>query len=334
MNKKIASEIAVGVIFLIAIAFGGIFWMQGKKESSVGIPEVKQVQKAETVNQQQEKNSVVNQEAVALKDIFPIENVDTSKLGKLQSSSTKEEAVEGSPNLKIKAIYETYEKEPNYVNKYTIYNNGKEVVNFSFVGDISFDLFKKISETVYYFGLHMAGYSPGGDMFYGYNGPNEVFRLDLNANSIGAVGTNSGNGFISDVSSDGNKIAYLGMDTNEIKNFVIQDLVTGKDKIYSLAKEYSLHYPSLLQVKFSADGKNVAFVEVKINNSAITQDKNGGYVVEDNYYEKTSLYTVSLDTQIKKVVAENKNGYFKINDWNSDNTVDYTFVPTKDSYFN
>jgi hypothetical protein len=32
MNKKIASEVAVGVVLFIAIVVGGIFWMQGKKD--------------------------------------------------------------------------------------------------------------------------------------------------------------------------------------------------------------------------------------------------------------------------------------------------------------
>lgn len=36
MNKKIASEIAVGVILLLALIIGGIFWMQNKKETPVG----------------------------------------------------------------------------------------------------------------------------------------------------------------------------------------------------------------------------------------------------------------------------------------------------------
>lgn len=32
MNKKIAGEIAVGIILILVIVIGGIFWMQGKKE--------------------------------------------------------------------------------------------------------------------------------------------------------------------------------------------------------------------------------------------------------------------------------------------------------------
>lgn len=32
MNKKIASEVALGVILLLAIVIGGLFWMQNKKE--------------------------------------------------------------------------------------------------------------------------------------------------------------------------------------------------------------------------------------------------------------------------------------------------------------
>lgn len=40
MNKKIASEIAIGVILLLAIVIGGIFWLQNKKEMSVVQPVV------------------------------------------------------------------------------------------------------------------------------------------------------------------------------------------------------------------------------------------------------------------------------------------------------
>ncbi len=34
-NKKIASEVAVGIILLIAIIIGGVFWLQSKKDISV-----------------------------------------------------------------------------------------------------------------------------------------------------------------------------------------------------------------------------------------------------------------------------------------------------------
>lgn len=327
MNKKIASEISIGVILLIVILIGGVFLMQNKKQISDNSTEIKQIQTVETISQPKEK-SLIN-------GVFPIDNVDTSKLGKLQSSSTKEEVVEGSANLKIKTTYETYEKEPNYVEKFVVYNNNKEVVSFSLTEDVSFDLFKKVSNTIYYFGLHVAGYNPGGDMFLGYNGPNAIFRLDLNNGTIGQVGVDNGNGFISDVSPDGNKIAYLTVDTSnnyEIEKFLIQDLLTGKEEIYPLAKEYSVHYPSLLQATFSPDGKNLAFVEVKINDNALIQNKDGGYDVADSYYAKTSLYIMSLETQKQKLVAEAKNGHFQITKWKDVSSLDYVLIPTKDSY--
>ena len=34
MNKKIAGEIAVGIIFFLAVVVGGIFWSQNKKDIS------------------------------------------------------------------------------------------------------------------------------------------------------------------------------------------------------------------------------------------------------------------------------------------------------------
>ena len=36
-NKKIASEIAIGIILLLAIAIGGIFWMKNRKEKTAQI---------------------------------------------------------------------------------------------------------------------------------------------------------------------------------------------------------------------------------------------------------------------------------------------------------
>lgn len=42
MNKKIASEIAIGVILLLAIVVGGIFWLQNKKEVPAVQPVVTQ----------------------------------------------------------------------------------------------------------------------------------------------------------------------------------------------------------------------------------------------------------------------------------------------------
>jgi hypothetical protein len=32
MNKKIASELAIGIILIVAIVIGGIFWLQGKEQ--------------------------------------------------------------------------------------------------------------------------------------------------------------------------------------------------------------------------------------------------------------------------------------------------------------
>lgn len=53
INKKIASEIAVGIVLILAIAIGGIFWMQEKKDTieTRKTPEVVNVQKSEVKNE-------------------------------------------------------------------------------------------------------------------------------------------------------------------------------------------------------------------------------------------------------------------------------------------
>jgi len=52
MNKKIASEIAVGIIVLFAVIFGGVFWIQGKK-SSENIQQLAPTSIQESVKQQE-----------------------------------------------------------------------------------------------------------------------------------------------------------------------------------------------------------------------------------------------------------------------------------------
>ncbi|HPN54815.1 MAG TPA: hypothetical protein PLB52_02675 [Candidatus Moranbacteria bacterium] len=61
MNKKIVSEIAIGIIALFAIVVGLLFWMQGKNEVSYQLPVVKpatnqSAQTDETVDWQIYKN--------------------------------------------------------------------------------------------------------------------------------------------------------------------------------------------------------------------------------------------------------------------------------------
>jgi len=50
MNKKVASEIAVGVLLLIAVAVGGVFWIQSKKEIPATQTESKSSIKPKKVN--------------------------------------------------------------------------------------------------------------------------------------------------------------------------------------------------------------------------------------------------------------------------------------------
>jgi len=69
MNKKIASEIAVGIVLLLAIIIGGIFWMQNNKIQNL---EKKQspmsegsVDKAVAMNNQKPSQSVLRESPIA-----------------------------------------------------------------------------------------------------------------------------------------------------------------------------------------------------------------------------------------------------------------------------
>lgn len=61
MNKKIASEIALGIIVLIALALGGIFWMQNKESlEQVATSSTPQQQDKIRENAQQPTQSQIN----------------------------------------------------------------------------------------------------------------------------------------------------------------------------------------------------------------------------------------------------------------------------------
>lgn len=53
MNKKVASEIAVGIILVLVIVLGGIFWMQSKRQEAFSDPQqlVAQNPQAKSVNE-------------------------------------------------------------------------------------------------------------------------------------------------------------------------------------------------------------------------------------------------------------------------------------------
>ena len=53
MNKKIASEIAIGIILLLAIFVGLLFWMQGENGNNMtAIPDNISPQKESSINNQ------------------------------------------------------------------------------------------------------------------------------------------------------------------------------------------------------------------------------------------------------------------------------------------
>jgi len=68
MNKRIASEIAVGVILLIAVIVGGIFWLQSKKEEAVVQVPVVDVQKSAVKTPIGDKGVMCTQEAKLCED--------------------------------------------------------------------------------------------------------------------------------------------------------------------------------------------------------------------------------------------------------------------------
>lgn len=71
LNKKISTEIGVGVVLLVAIVIGGAFYLQNKKEQSVMVPEIKQSQlqnKQVTVQQQNQPKDENNQNQTQQQD--------------------------------------------------------------------------------------------------------------------------------------------------------------------------------------------------------------------------------------------------------------------------
>ncbi len=82
MNKKIASEIAIGIILLVAIIYGGYFWLQDKQQYESDLRQLPSVTVAEETGQSIEEVTEANQ-FEAYNDMCKKYAVELSKLGEI-----------------------------------------------------------------------------------------------------------------------------------------------------------------------------------------------------------------------------------------------------------
>ena len=103
MNKKIASEIAIGIILIIAIVIGGIFWLQNKKQAPAQQPVATQPAPVEQTKNENvaNKSDVANNTNVVATPIIMQDN-KVSWYGEAKPIATPK-LFKGNSDLSIKA---------------------------------------------------------------------------------------------------------------------------------------------------------------------------------------------------------------------------------------
>lgn len=116
MNKKIASEVAIGIIVLVAIIFGVILFLSGKKdEANILPPDIVEKKNAETKNKEEpsgfQTGDIKSEQIFALDDF---NNAKTShfQISKIERLSIKNSELPISPWSDDNLSFQFYELDP------------------------------------------------------------------------------------------------------------------------------------------------------------------------------------------------------------------------------
>lgn len=286
MNKKIVSEIAVGVILLITIIVGGIFWMQGEKN----------LQKTEFVNQQEEE---VPTEQKRLREMIAIDAAEQKKTLDEQNAKAEEQAKLYFVDLKYDNLKCFYDKENKefYIKKKDqivakIQNNAPE-------GKIPGCELEKIGKNNLYVGLRLEGRdTPGPDYLFAVDKRNynikKIFDFFISTDLPGYLRDISNNetmySLVSYGREDFNKISIYSMDGNKKYEFASPDSGT------------------IISASFSPDDKKIAYSysRILLSNDATPE-----------YTSESGIYVINLETGMQEKIKDGKSN-------NSDITPVYT----------
>lgn len=81
INKKVASELAVGMVLIVSLVFGGIFLIQNKKDARENVPAEKVVVKSEKTILKSEKTSGDNATACTMEAMLCADGTYVSRTG-------------------------------------------------------------------------------------------------------------------------------------------------------------------------------------------------------------------------------------------------------------
>lgn len=224
INKKIASELAVGIVLIIALVFGGIFLIQKKDSEGIEL-ESNNINKKNTIvkNEKAERNEVVCAQDVKLcEDGSYVSrtgpNCEFSLCPKKNQEATKNEI-----SFDLKRPDEPYDD--NMVSLIKVLKEGNALATVSYKGVIGeVDLLKEYDGGIY-FVTRSEGL--GGYLIYvGYDG---LYRLNFSDNSIDELISETHHLSEIEISADNKKVAY-----HDDKNIVIKSLDTNMEVRYDL----------------------------------------------------------------------------------------------------
>lgn len=290
LNKKIASEVAIVSILLLAVVVGGIFWMQGRNL----VPDNSQ----SIANNQEEEKPIQEDGVICTQDAkLCTDGSYVSRTG--PNCEFASCPIEKQQSLNNTSSHFSFKKEipdgniPKSV--ISVLKDGNKIASFEysfFIGKV--ELLKETKGDVYF------GTQPGelgGYIIYG--GYDKLYKLNLANNKIAEVA--SGDGYLTDidVSIDNKKVVFRNFD-----NIVVKDLDLGDISLYAMpSKKDNAQFGNF---KFSPDMKKIAI--------------GVAYGPENTYGE---VYILDLKTRVYTLYATLPGNTIIINGWKNDNEIDW-----------
>lgn len=98
MNNKIKTEVALGVILIVASILGSIFWLENKKEAAMILEQDEQQAQLQLMNKQSGKQENIPQEQITLNNAES--NSSTPDGSSLIAQPSKQEIYQPKPTIK------------------------------------------------------------------------------------------------------------------------------------------------------------------------------------------------------------------------------------------
>lgn len=303
INKKVSIEIAIGVIALVAFLFGGVFWIQNKKDSQQTLMQQPNPNTNETLTSSSPSN--IDTDNIKERNF----QVERPKMDNIISPENNEPII---TDLKFDNLF----CKKTYDGKYYITRKDKIVAELT---DTSPEVapgceLEKVGEKNIYVGLVWEGRDTRGpDVLY------KIAKDSYKTTKVFDFFTSKDGfaGYLRDISNNEKMYILVSYGGDRFNNIDIYDM-DGQKKYEFIGKKKGV----ILNALFSPDDTKIAYTYNAILESNETSLEYSG--------NESGVYIIDLETGSQKKVTDGKSDSadvvpVSLSGWKNNNEVDLSF---------